>query len=132
MAMTTFRGLCLLSFFGTMGVLMLFLACALPQYNNWYPMFVIFTYVLAPIPMAIANRNEDSFSTANGVAKEIGLFCTSALVVSGFAIPLVLLHNHKIEDGACALVMAGNAVVFLTTLAYYVIFREDGWSASWV
>eukprot|EP00052_Salpingoeca_macrocollata_P001025 m.23406 g.23406 ORF g.23406 m.23406 type:complete len:131 (-) comp11043_c0_seq1:58-450(-) len=129
--MGEFKGICLLSFMATMGFLLVVLGCALPQYDNWNPLFVIFTYVLTPLPIMIAKRRGDGFGDEASVALEVALFMTAALVLSGFGIPLVLWHHGNIEGGAAGLTIAGNAVIFLSILAYSKFFNgDDGWSAS--
>eukprot|EP00051_Salpingoeca_urceolata_P027106 m.480069 g.480069 ORF g.480069 m.480069 type:complete len:130 (+) comp21684_c0_seq1:43-432(+) len=119
-------GLCLLSFFGTIGATMVVLGCALPEYDNWYPMFVILTYVLAPIPTACVSSNDDGFgSSSSSVASDVALFLTAAFVMSGYGIPFVLWHSGKIVAGAAWLVVAGNSVIFSTILAYRRWFSDD-------
>eukprot|EP00055_Hartaetosiga_balthica_P013047 m.65391 g.65391 ORF g.65391 m.65391 type:complete len:136 (+) comp8151_c1_seq1:141-548(+) len=125
-------GVSSLAFFVTMGFLLVVLACALPNYGNWYPLFVLLTYAFTPIPTALAKRADSGYSTnSSGVHWDVAMFATAALVVSGFGIPLVLWHHGTIAAGACWLTFGGNAVIFLSTLAYFKYFTEDsdGFSA---
>eukprot|EP00050_Salpingoeca_kvevrii_P018486 m.74735 g.74735 ORF g.74735 m.74735 type:complete len:178 (-) comp8067_c0_seq1:115-648(-) len=131
---TTMGGLCLLAFFTTMGALMVILSCALPHYDNWYPMFVVLTYLFAPLPTMIARRSNDSsssFSSGGTVADDVAVFMTAAIVVSGFGIPYVLWHNETIVAGAAWLCAGGNLVIFLTILAYFRAFADsdDSWGS---
>ncbi|EGD72113.1 hypothetical protein PTSG_00130 [Salpingoeca rosetta] len=127
-------GVCALAFFVTMGLLMIVLACALKEYGNWYPLLVLLTYFLTPIPATIARRSDSGYSIGFGgetsVMWDVALFCTAALVVSGFGIPLVLWHHGTIAAGACWLTFGGNGVIFLSILAYFRYFTEDdgGWT----
>nr|CAG4645947.1 EOG090X0J87 [Lynceus sp. MCZ IZ 141354] len=105
----------------------LVLACALPQFQNWWPFFVIAFYLLAPLPTVIARRcTEDSGSSPS---KEFGLFLTTGLVISAFALPLVLARSPSnaavIAWGAAGLVTAANIVVFLTILGFFIAFDNE-------
>ena len=78
-----------LAFSGSIGMLLLFLACALPQFNNWIPFTVVIFYLISPIPTLIAKRcGEGSSGTSPG--RELACFLTTGIVVSAFALPIVL------------------------------------------
>eukprot|EP00045_Choanoeca_perplexa_P020415 m.4305 g.4305 ORF g.4305 m.4305 type:complete len:130 (+) comp6845_c0_seq1:176-565(+) len=119
--------ICGLSFFFTMGMLMLVLACALPEYDNFYPMLVLLTYFFTPIPTVIARRSASGYSLDGGSdwVGDVALFFTSAFVVSGFGIPLVLLRANQIEYGAAGLVCGGNAVIYATIGAFFYLSNDD-------
>eukprot|EP00048_Salpingoeca_helianthica_P006092 m.94806 g.94806 ORF g.94806 m.94806 type:complete len:133 (-) comp13875_c0_seq1:46-444(-) len=122
--------LCSLAFLATGGILMLILACALPQYNDWRPLSLLAVYVLVPLPFMFARRaSVTAFSSSTeGVGFDIAFFVTSALVVSGYALPLILYHSAKIVLGACLLSMGGTSLIFLTILLYSRYNGEDdGW-----
>jgi len=78
-----------LAFTGSIGLLFLFLACALPQFNNWYPITVVVFYLLSPIPSLLAKRYTDT-TGENGQCREVAWFLTTGIVVSAFALPIVL------------------------------------------
>eukprot|EP00730_Choanoeca_flexa_P015677 TRINITY_DN7250_c0_g1_i1.p1 TRINITY_DN7250_c0_g1~~TRINITY_DN7250_c0_g1_i1.p1 ORF type:complete len:131 (+),score=15.43 TRINITY_DN7250_c0_g1_i1:106-498(+) len=120
--------ICGLSFFFTMGILMLVLACSLPEYDNYYPMLVLITYFLTPLPTLIAKRSASSSYSLDSTSSWVGdvaLFFTAAFVVSGFGIPLVLLRADQIEYGAAGLICGGNAVMFATIGAFFYLSNDD-------
>merc|ERR1711981_1248360 len=78
-----------LAFLGSIGLLFLFLACALPGYT-WWPFFVVIFYLLAPIPHLIVKRSGDGYGSSSGTLKEVSAFFTTGLVLSAFALALVL------------------------------------------
>jgi len=142
------------SFSGSIGLLFLFLACALPQFNNWYPFTVVIFYLLSPLPTLIAKRSADDSSSSNP-CRELAWFLTTGIVVSAFALPIVLARapytvpvpdptttvstidtisttiapntttTTVIEGGACGLVITANSVMFLTILGFFIAFDSE-------
>ena len=78
-----------LAFTGSIGLLFLFLACALPQFDNWIPFTVIIFYLMAPIPTLFAKRRAENASGSSPF-QEFAWFLTTGIVVSAFALPVVL------------------------------------------
>ncbi|KAG8183023.1 hypothetical protein JTE90_017109 [Oedothorax gibbosus] len=117
-----------LAFSGSVGMTLLVLGCALPQYANWYPFFVIIFYLLSPLPVLISRRYSDDMSTSSA-CHELALFLTTGIVISAFGLPIVLAEAPSmapvIHWGACGLVLAGNIIVFLTILGFFVAFDND-------
>ncbi|KAF2357017.1 Vacuolar protein sorting 55 [Trinorchestia longiramus] len=120
--MAGIKALVTLAFLASLGVMFLILACALPRYNNWWPLFVLLFYVLAPLPN-ICNRSDSSSNTSP--RREFGWFITSIIVVSAFALPIVLARVGTIQWGACWLVLAGDVVTFLTIFGFVVMADSD-------
>lgn len=118
-----------LSFSGAIGLTFLLLGCALETYGKYWPMFVLIFYVLSPIPTFISRRLSDDDSSSNA-CRELSYFLTTGIVVSAFGLPIVLARNSAIQWGACGLVMAGNAVIFLTIFGFFVVFG-GGDDFSW-
>ncbi|XP_043216825.1 leptin receptor gene-related protein-like isoform X2 [Amphibalanus amphitrite] len=123
------KALILLAFAGSLGLMFLLLACALPQYNNWWPLFVIVFYILAPLPYSIARRQRDDLGSSSSVM-ELAIFFTAGIVISSFGLPIVLAHaGPVIQWGAAALVMTGNLVMYVTIAGFFLAF--DGDADSW-
>ncbi|XP_056149018.1 leptin receptor gene-related protein-like [Lampris incognitus] len=117
-----------LSFSGAIGLTFLLLGCA--QYGVYWPLFVLIFYVLSPLPTFIARRASDDTDSTSNACRELAYFFTTGLVVSSFGLPIVLARKAAIEWGACGLVMAGNTVIFLTILGFFVVFG-GGDDFSW-
>jgi len=116
----------LLSFVLAVGFLLIILSCAL--WANWLPLLVALTFVLAPLPNAIFSQcGGDEFSaTYEGSGPvDLGRFITSTIVVTGFALPVVLTHSEVITPGACAMSVIGGGLVYGTILAYSAAFKQD-------
>ena len=79
------RALVTLAFTGALGLLFLILACALPVFSNWAPFSVIVFYILLPIPHLLARRHKNESD-----AKDLANFLTAGIVVSAFALPIVM------------------------------------------
>lgn len=135
--------LVLLAFAGSIGMTLVILACALPQYQLWWPLFVILFYVISPIPTILAKRYAAQSQSTSCV--ELAVFLTMGLIVSCFALPIVLtrtgtvsypenftkkrsvfhLYVFQIKAGACYLTLCGNVVVYITLLGYFLLFDAD-------
>ncbi|XP_002740999.1 leptin receptor gene-related protein-like [Saccoglossus kowalevskii] len=118
--------LIILAFSLSCGLTLVVLGCALKPYGEWWPMFVLFFYVLSPIPTVIARRYAPDLSSgASSACIEYSIFFTTGIVVSAYGLPLVLAHTEAIKWGAAGLTLAGNTVSFFTILAYFIIFNQD-------
>merc|ERR1712106_100547 len=151
--MAGIKSLVALAFSGSIGLLFLFLACALPQFNNWDPFTGVIFYLLSPIPTLIAKRHSED--SASNPCRELAWFLTTGIVISAFALPIVLARapvtvvmpdptpgptelstttmatigntttTTVIEGGACGLVVTANIVMFLTIMGFFVAFDSD-------
>ncbi|XP_028833089.1 LOW QUALITY PROTEIN: leptin receptor gene-related protein [Denticeps clupeoides] len=118
-----------LSFSGAIGLTFLLLSCGLEQFGVYWPLFVLIFYVLSPVPHFISRRLDDGDSASNA-CRELAYFLTTGIVVSAFGLPVVLARKEVIQWGACGLVMAGNAVIFLTIFGFFLVFG-GGDDFSW-
>lgn len=123
--MAGIKALVLLAFLGSIGMTLVVLGCALPNFGpSWWPFFVVIFYVLAPLPTIIARRYQDDVGSSNA-CKELALFLTAGIVISAYGLPIVLARSPIIVSGACVLVLLGNTVVFLTILGFFIAFDND-------
>jgi hypothetical protein len=81
---------------GTLGMLLLFLACALPFFSVWWPMFVVVFYLLSPMPLALIRllKNREWMDEENHVAVEVAYFVSACIVVSAFG-KCVCVHTYS-------------------------------------
>uniref|UniRef100_A0A8C7ZX16 Leptin receptor overlapping transcript-like 1 n=1 Tax=Oryzias sinensis TaxID=183150 RepID=A0A8C7ZX16_9TELE len=114
-----------LSFGGAVGLMFLMLGCALPVYNKYWPLFLLFFYILSPIPYCIARRIVDDTDSASNACKELAIFLTTGIVISAFGLPVVFARAEVIAWGACALVLTGNVVIFGTILGFFLVFGSN-------
>ncbi|KAG8222802.1 hypothetical protein J437_LFUL005008 [Ladona fulva] len=123
-----FSSLVTLAFAGSIGMTLVILGCALPHYNTWWPLFVILFHILSPLPTLIARRYVENTGSSSACL-EFAIFITMGIVVSSFALPLVLARSPRespvIQWGACYLTLAGNVVVYLTILGFFMAFDGD-------
>ncbi|KII88478.1 hypothetical protein PLICRDRAFT_176064 [Plicaturopsis crispa FD-325 SS-3] len=116
----------LLSFVLAVGFLLIILSCAL--WANWLPLLVALTFVLAPLPNALFSHcGSDEFSASyEGPGPvDLGRFITAVVVVTGFALPIVLAHSEVIKTGACVMSIVGGGLVYGTILAYSAAFTQE-------
>ncbi|KAJ6224881.1 hypothetical protein RDWZM_003426 [Blomia tropicalis] len=113
--------LVVLAFMGSIGLTVLLVGCATPSLGGvWWPFFVVIFYIAAPIPVLFANRYNDESTSQSTTFKDVALFLTSGIVISAYGLPIILarspVNEPLIQTGACALVLMGNSIVFLTIL----------------
>ena len=104
------------------------------------------TFVLAPLPNAVfphccgADEYATSFEEGSGPV-DFGRFITALIVVTGFALPIVLAHSEIINPKACAMSIIGGgyvppfrmhhssllftSLVYGTILAYAAAFKQE-------
>ena len=121
-----------MSFLAAIGILLVVLGCALPEFKtdkvSWYAMFNLFFYVLAPIPALIVRRVGNDFSDFGGTSNlcvEVSLFFTAGIIVSAFGLPIVLARANIIKMGAMGLVVTGNFFIFLTIFLFFAVLGGD-------
>lgn len=127
------RSLVFLAFTLALGILLLILACALDQ--NWWPMFLLFPYLLAPLPKVIGRVVEErtgggfgggSWDMGTGPSgMDWAYFFTSAFVVSGLGLISVLGHAEVVSTQATVLGVFSSICVFGSIFAYTHFFAAE-------
>lgn len=126
-----------LSLLLALGFLNIVLSCAL--YDTYYPLWVIFVFLMAPIPNALTGclidslsygydynysggyDSTDPISTIDSAMK----FFTGMLVSSGTFLPLVLWHCKLIVTGSALLSLSGGGLVYLSFLLFGLGFQKQ-------
>jgi hypothetical protein len=115
-----------LSFVLAIGFLLVILSSAL--WHNFYPLLVVGTYVIAPLPNWICGRaaNPDDFmeSSGSGVL-DFGRFLTGFLVVMGIALPALLAHCAIIQIPAMVMSIIGGLLIYGTIISFSLFFQEE-------
>lgn len=115
-----------LSFVLAIGFLLVILSSAL--WHNFYPLLVVATYVIAPLPNWICGRaaNQDDFmeSSGSGVL-DFGRFLTGFLVVMGIALPALLAHCAIIQIPAMVMSIIGGLLIYGTIISFSLFFQEE-------
>eukprot|EP00123_Amoebidium_parasiticum_P009283 comp19382_c0_seq1/m.22364 comp19382_c0_seq1/g.22364 ORF comp19382_c0_seq1/g.22364 comp19382_c0_seq1/m.22364 type:complete len:128 (-) comp19382_c0_seq1:151-534(-) len=119
------RAILILAITSSVGVMTVFLACALPGFGNWSPLSVVFFYLLAPAPLIVSQKLSGGSSFGDeGGAGEGAMFLATIFVLSSFGLPMVLCHAGVITLGAMLLTLLGNLFVFGSMLAYGLVFSD--------
>eukprot|EP01134_Creolimax_fragrantissima_P007171 CFRG7171T1 len=120
-----FRAMIALGTASSVGVMLIFLACALPAFNNWSPLFVVFFYITAPIPVTLTQKvGSDVFGDSQGPI-EMGVFASTSLMLAAFGLPMILCHASIISLGALLMTLIGNLFVYGSMVAYAIVFMEE-------
>jgi len=126
MAVAGLRTIIALSFVLAIGFLLVILSSAL--FSNYYPLFVVATFLLAPLPNAICPRcsNPDDFidGAGNGVL-DFGKFLTGFFVVMGIALPVLLAHSDIIRVPAMVMSIIGGLLIYGTIISFTLFFQEE-------
>lgn len=115
-----------LSFVLAVGFLLVILSCAL--WKAYYPLLVVATYVLAPVPNWICSHcaNPDDFvESSGGAVLDLGRFCTGFLVLMGLALPVVLAHSGIITVPAMVMSVIGGLLIYGTIISFTMFFQEE-------
>jgi len=128
--MAGIRSIIALAFGCAFGITFLVLACVIPQPINCLPLVNLVFYFLSPFPFLFARRVNDDFDSPNG-AIEVAGFITCFIIISAFALPIVLAHAGKIVWTAMGFAVAANVVVFINiALCIYLLIRRDFWGCG--
>lgn len=115
-----------LGFAISVGLMLIVVASAV--FNQYYPLFVILSSILAPLPSLWCIQEPNSDSWLSGLltgSAGAGNFLTSVLVVSGFGIPIVLTHVNLINGAALAMTIIGGLIIYGSVVFYIKKFHNS-------
>eukprot|EP01103_Thecamoeba_quadrilineata_P016965 TRINITY_DN5849_c0_g1_i2.p1 TRINITY_DN5849_c0_g1~~TRINITY_DN5849_c0_g1_i2.p1 ORF type:complete len:120 (-),score=2.75 TRINITY_DN5849_c0_g1_i2:162-521(-) len=114
------------------GFTMNILACSLWTKNFWL-LLSLLAYIVAPLPSIVVAlvSQDDSFDRAPKDRQSFSAFFTGALITSGFALPIILLHVEKIVWGSLILAVCGGMLVYITIMAYLYFFHRKDDNDHW-
>jgi len=121
--------LLVLAFFVAIGIILDILACVL--WMNWWPIFVIVFYTLAPLPNIVfaqcadPSTSESFLDTRARSWKDTGFFITGILIFSGLGLPIVLYHSNVIELGQLLLALGGGVITYAAFVVYIHFFHPS-------
>ncbi|CAF9919415.1 MAG: hypothetical protein GOMPHAMPRED_001801 [Gomphillus americanus] len=123
--MAGIRSIIALSSILACGFLLVILSCALD--NNYLPLTVVATFILAPAPNWICGRcsNPDDFMETSGSAiVDFGRWFTGFLVVMGIALPLVFNYSGIISTQATVMSIIGGLLIYGTVVSFTMFFSQ--------
>ncbi|QLQ79230.1 hypothetical protein HG537_0B05770 [Torulaspora globosa] len=117
-----------LSGFLALGFLLVILSCAL--FHNYYPLFDILIFLLAPIPNTLFSKsgsdNANFMSDTPSNVQDTGNFLTGVFVTSGIALPVVFYHCQLIGALSCVMSMIGGLIIY-TSIVVFSWFFHSSW-----
>ncbi|KAA8913122.1 vacuolar protein sorting 55 [Sphaerosporella brunnea] len=125
--MAGLKTIIVLSFILAIGFLLVILSSAL--FGNYFPLLVVATFVIAPLPNAICSRcaNPDDFieeGSSSGFV-DLGRFFTGFLVVMGIALPIMFAHCGIIQVPAMIMSIIGGLLIYGTIISFTMFFQES-------
>lgn len=120
-------------------------------FGNYFPLLVVATYCLAPLPNAVCSRwsNPDDFEST-GPGLDLGRFLTGFFVVMGIgkffapslrgggkrganvcvlcgfvALPAALAHSGIIQVSAMVMSILGGLLIYGTIISFTMFFQEE-------
>ena len=129
MSGAVWQTLCL-AFLFSIAIFLQILSCAL--YDNWYPLLNLIAYVLAPIPLCLFARanNSSLFDSGSKNAQHWAEFITLFLVTLIVGLPFVLVHLGVVEIGAALLNFSGFLLICVTG-GLGILFSQRDAGDSW-
>lgn len=120
-----------LSGFLALGFLLVILSCAL--FHNYYPLYDILVFLLAPIPNSLFGKrnysSSDFMSDSSSGGHDLGNFLTGMLVTSGIVLPFVFYHSNLIGSVSCIMSMMGGLIIYSSIVIFswffHAGFEED-------
>ncbi|CAI4045033.1 hypothetical protein SUVZ_10G2290 [Saccharomyces uvarum] len=117
-----------LSGFLALGFLLVILSCAL--FHNYYPLFDILIFLLAPIPNTLFStgnqyHTSDFMSDSSNTGQDLAHFLTGMLVTSGVALPVVFYHCQLIGHLSCIMCMTGGLIIYSSIVIFKWFFKKD-------
>jgi hypothetical protein len=88
-------------------------------HSKYWPLFLLFFYILAPIPYCISRRIVDDTDSASNACKELALFLTTGIVVSAFGLPIIFARADVVSIHLGDFTCVGYGV-FDNTLSSYL------------
>jgi len=124
--MANIKTIIILAFMLSIGALLNIVGCVIYASKDWLPFTVVVMYFLAPIPNVVCEKCfSTNFTNDKKGYPDLGYFLTGFILVSGFGLPLVLLHAERIVWQAAVLSLVGGIIVYATVLAYIHYFHSD-------
>mmetsp|Transcript_38565 Transcript_38565/g.121526 ORF Transcript_38565/g.121526 Transcript_38565/m.121526 type:complete len:129 (-) Transcript_38565:273-659(-) len=117
------------AFLCTLAVVLSILACVITTDSgisaNWWPMFVVATYAIAPFPLVLFSKGSDG-----GMATYWAFFTTGWITTASFGIPAILAHSKIIALGNCFLSIAASLVFYGSAVGvqWYQARKESSFS----
>lgn len=72
--------------------------CVFVCFNSEYwPLFLLFFYILSPIPFCTSRRVVDDTDSASNACKELAIFLTTGIVVSAFGLPIIFARASVVN-----------------------------------
>lgn len=66
--------------------------------SKYWPLFLLFFYILSPIPYCISRRVVDDTDSASNACKELAIFLTTGIVISAFGLPIVFARAEVVSN----------------------------------
>jgi hypothetical protein len=99
--------------------------------ENWWPLFVLACFLLAPMPHVLFGwcYSGDEFmelvdERSRGL-RDVADFLTGVALTSGIGLPIILLHTKVIALGPMLMSMVGGFVIYISVVSYVYVCHKQ-------
>lgn len=110
-----------------LGFLLIILSCAL--FHNYYPLFDVLIFLLAPLPNAIFGKRDgfdshgEFMNDTGRSGEDFGHFMTGMLVSSGVLLPVVFHHSKLINYESALMTVSGGLIIYMCIVVFTWFFN---------
>ena len=90
-------------------------------HSKYWPLFLLFFYILSPIPYCISRRVVDDTDSASNACKELAIFLTTGIVISAFGLPIVFARAEVVSHWSLSVRFTGMTKIVVSVLMFLVL-----------
>eukprot|EP01064_Diplonema_japonicum_P006752 TRINITY_DN14581_c2_g1_i1.p1 TRINITY_DN14581_c2_g1~~TRINITY_DN14581_c2_g1_i1.p1 ORF type:complete len:159 (+),score=16.79 TRINITY_DN14581_c2_g1_i1:69-479(+) len=111
-------------------IMMNIFACTLVDQKNTYPLLILFTQILAPLPLALCGmQKSDDFSGDVPMFAFLGWFFTGCFLAVALGGPFAMLHEGSFTGQQLGLVLGSQMLTYLVFFMFAKMKKHSGYDS---